>query len=116
MGAYTADLANVSDMQAIRAAGVKIGIDPLGGASVHVWQPLIERYRIDATVVNDAVDPTFRFMTADWDGKIRMDCSSPYAMARLIAMPEHFTLPFPTATHPARHAPVTPPTALLNPT
>ena len=66
----------------IRAAGVRIGIDPLGGAAVHYWQPVIERYNLAATVVNDAVDPTFRFMTVDWDGKIRMDCSSPYAMTR----------------------------------
>ena len=75
-------------MDAIRASGVKIGIDPLGGASVHFWRPIIERYGIAATIVNDTVDPTFRFMTADWDGKIRMDCSSPYAMARLIGMRE----------------------------
>ena len=86
IGPYVADLANVVDMEAIRASGVKIGIDPLGGAAVHYWQPIIERYGIAATVVSDAVDPTFRFMTVDWDGKIRMDCSSPYAMARLIGM------------------------------
>ncbi len=71
-------------MEAIRSAGVRIGIDPLGRRGVHYWQPIIERYGIAATVVNDAVDPTFRFMTVDWDGKIRMDCSSPYAMARLV--------------------------------
>ena len=65
-------------MEAIRSAGVRIGIDPLGGAAVQYWQPIIERYKIAATVVNDAIDPTFRFMTVDWDGKIRMDCSSPY--------------------------------------
>ena len=83
VGPYVADLGNVIDMDAIRSSGVRIGIDPLGGASVHFWQPIIERYGITATVVSDAVDSTFRFMTADWDGKIRMDCSSPYAMARL---------------------------------
>ena len=76
---YVADLANVVDMEAIRASGVTIGIDPLGGAAVRYWQPLIERYGLAATIVNETVDPTFRFMTADWDGKIRMDCSSPYA-------------------------------------
>ena len=64
-------------MEAIRSSGVKIGIDPLGGASVPFWQPIIDRYRITATIVSDAIDPTFRFMTADWDGKVRMDCSSP---------------------------------------
>ena len=83
---YVADLAGVVDMEAIRAAGVKIGIDPLGGAAVGYWQPIIERYRLAADVVSDTVDPTFRFMTVDWDGKIRMDCSSPYAMARLIGV------------------------------
>src|SRR6202171_2970410 len=86
IGPYVADLANVLDLEAIRSAGVRIGIDPLGGAGVRYWQPIIERYRLDATIVSDAVDPTFRFMTVDWDGKIRMDCSSPYAMARLIGM------------------------------
>ena len=82
---YVADLGNAVDLELIKSAGIKIGIDPLGGAAVHYWQPIIARYGINATVVNDAVDPTFRFMTADWDGKIRMDCSSPYAMARLIS-------------------------------
>src|SRR5690349_13583647 len=77
---YVKDLGNVVDLELVREAGVKIGIDPLGGAAVHFWAPIIERYKIDATVVNEAVDPTFRFMTADWDGKVRMDCSSPYAM------------------------------------
>src|SRR4030081_3417542 len=74
IGIYVADLANVVDMEAIRVSGVKIGIDPLGGAAVHFWQPIIERYRLAATIVSDAVDPTFRFMTLDWDGKIRVDC------------------------------------------
>ncbi len=113
--AYTADLTNVVDMEAIRAAGVKIGIDPLGGAGVHVWQPIIERYRIDATVVNDAVDPTFRFMTADWDGKIRMDCSSPYAMTRLIGMRESFDVAFANDTDADRHGIVTRSSGLMNP-
>ena len=83
IAAYTADLINVVDMEAIRSSGLRIGIDPLGGAAVHYWQPIIERYRIDATVVNATVDPTFAFMPLDWDGKIRMDCSSPFAMKKL---------------------------------
>src|SRR5579862_8473193 len=74
--AYVSDLANVVNMEAIRAAGVRVGIDPLGGAGVRYWPSIIERYRINATVVNEAIDPTFRFMSVDWDGKIRMDCSS----------------------------------------
>ncbi|HWG05430.1 MAG TPA: phosphoglucomutase, partial [Beijerinckiaceae bacterium] len=77
---YVDDLINVVDLDAIRSSGVRIGIDPLGGAAVFYWQPIIERYGITATVVNDIVDPAFGFMTLDWDGKIRMDCSSPYAM------------------------------------
>ena len=79
---------------------MKIGIDPLGGAAVRYWQPIIERYGIAATIVSDAVDPTFRFMTVDWDGKIRMDCSSPYAMARLIGMRDNSTSPSPTTPTP----------------
>jgi len=111
---YVADLANVVDMDAIRSAGVKIGIDPLGGAAVHYWQPIIERYQIAATVVNDAVDPTFRFMTVDWDGKIRMDCSSPYAMARLIALRDKFDIAFANDTDADRHGIVCP-SGLMNP-
>lgn len=113
--AYGADLNNVVDMQAVRAAGVKIGIDPLGGAGVHVWQAVIERYRIDATVVNDNVDPTFRFMTADWDGKIRMDCSSPYAMTRLIGIRENFDVAFANDTDADRHGIVTRSSGLMKP-
>jgi phosphoglucomutase len=112
---YVADLANVIDMGAIAASGVRIGIDPLGGASVHFWQPIIERYGIAATIVNDTVDPTFRFMTADWDGKIRMDCSSPYAMARLIGMREQFDIAFANDTDADRHGIVTRSSGLLNP-
>jgi phosphoglucomutase len=115
IGPYVADLANVLDMEAIRAAGVRIGIDPLGGAAVHYWQPIIERYRLDATVVSDAVDPTFRFMTVDWDGKIRMDCSSPYAMARLIGMREKFDVAFANDTDADRHGIVTRSNGLMNP-
>jgi phosphoglucomutase len=112
---YVADLANVVDMDAIAASGVKIGIDPLGGASVHFWQPVIERYGIAATIVNETIDPTFRFMTADWDGKIRMDCSSPYAMARLIGMREQFDIAFANDTDADRHGIVTRSSGLMNP-
>jgi phosphoglucomutase len=102
-------------MDAIRSSGVKIGIDPLGGAGVHYWQPIIERYGIAATVVNTEVDPTFRFMTADWDGKIRMDCSSPYAMARLIGMRDKFDVAFANDTDADRHGIVTRSNGLMNP-
>jgi phosphoglucomutase len=105
---YITDLANVVDLEAVRAAGVRIGIDPLGGAAVHYWAPIIERYGLSATVVNDAVDPTFRFMTVDWDGKIRMDCSSPYAMTRLIAMRDKFDVAFANDTDADRHGIVCP--------
>jgi phosphoglucomutase len=111
---YVADLANVVDMAAIAGSGVRIGIDPLGGAAVHFWAPIIERYRIDATVVNEAVDPTFRFMTADWDGQIRMDCSSPYAMERLVGMREQFDVAFANDTDSDRHGIVCP-SGLMNP-
>jgi len=108
IGPYIADLANVVDMEAIRSSGVRIGIDPLGGAAVQYWEPLIERYKIAATVVNDAIDPTFRFMTVDWDGKIRMDCSSPYAMTRLIALRDKFDVAFANDTDADRHGIVCP--------
>ena len=112
---YVADLANVVDMEAIRSAGVRIGIDPLGGAAVEYWRPVIERYKIAATVVNDAIDPTFRFMTVDWDGKIRMDCSSPYAMTPLIAMRDKFDIAFANDTDSDRHGIVCPSGGLMNP-
>jgi phosphoglucomutase len=115
IGPYVADLADVVDMEAIRGSGVKIGIDPLGGAAVRYWQPIIERYGIAATIVSDAVDPTFRFMTVDWDGKIRMDCSSPYAMARLIGMREKFDIAFANDTDADRHGIVTRSNGLMNP-
>jgi phosphoglucomutase len=115
IGPYVADLANVIDMEAIRTSGVKIGIDPLGGAGVHFWQPIIERYGIAATIVSDTVDPTFRFMTVDWDGKIRMDCSSPYAMARLIGMRDTFDVAFANDTDADRHGIVTRSNGLMNP-
>jgi phosphoglucomutase len=112
---YVADLGNVVDMALVKSSGVKIGIDPLGGAAIHFWQPIIERYGIKATVVNDAVDPTFRFMTADWDGKIRMDCSSPFAMARLIQMRDKFDVAFANDTDADRHGIVTRSSGLMNP-
>ena len=112
---YVADLGNVVDMALIKSAGVKIGIDPLGGAAVHYWQPIIERYGINATIVNTAVEPTFRFMTADWDGKIRMDCSSPFAMASLIGMRDKFVVAFANYTDADRHGIVTRTGGLMNP-
>jgi phosphoglucomutase len=112
---YVADLASVVDLEAVRAAGVRIGIDPLGGAAVQYWQPIIEHYGIAATVVNDAVDPTFGFMTVDWDGKIRMDCSSPYAMTRLIALQDKFDIAFANDTDADRHGIVCPSGGLMNP-
>ena len=115
ISAYVADLANVVDMDAIRASGVKIGIDPLGGAAVHYWQPIIERYGIAATIVSTAVDPTFRFMTADWDGRIRMDCSSPYAMTRLVDMRDRFDVAFANDTDADRHGIVTRSAGLMDP-
>ena len=115
IGPYVADLTNVVDMEAIRAAGVRIGIDPLGGAAIQYWQPMIERYKIAATVVNDAIDPAFRFMTVDWDGKIRMDCSSPYAMTPLVALRDKFDIAFANDTDADRHGIVCPSGGLMNP-
>jgi phosphoglucomutase len=112
---YVADLGNVVDLALVKSSGVRIGIDPLGGAAVHYWQPIIERYGIEATVVNAAIDPTFRFMTADWDGKIRMDCSSPFAMASLIGMRNKFDVAFANDTDADRHGIVTPSGGLMNP-
>src|SRR4029079_9486694 len=112
---YVADLGNAVDMALVKSSGVKIGIDPLGGAAVHYWQPIIEHYGINATIVNDAVDPTFRFMTADWDGKIRMDCSSPFAMASLIGMRDRFDVAFANDTDADRHGIVTRTSGLMNP-
>jgi phosphoglucomutase len=112
---YVADLADILDMEAIRASGVKIGIDPLGGAAVRYWQPIIARYGLNATLIRDEVDPTFRFMTVDWDGKIRMDCSSPYAMAQLIDMRGKFDVAFANDTDADRHGIVTATGGLMNP-
>ncbi|TPQ27752.1 phosphoglucomutase, alpha-D-glucose phosphate-specific [Bradyrhizobium guangdongense] len=112
---YVADLGNVVDLALVKSAGVNIGIDPLGGAAVHYWHPIIARYGLKATVVNEAIDPTFRFMTVDWDGKIRMDCSSPYAMASLIAMRDRFDVAFANDTDADRHGIVTRTGGLMNP-
>jgi phosphoglucomutase len=115
VGPYVGDLGNIVDMALIKSSGVKIGIDPLGGAAVHFWQPIVDRYGIKASVVNDVVDPTFRFMTADWDGKIRMDCSSPFAMASLIQMRDKFDVAFANDTDADRHGIVTRSNGLMNP-
>jgi phosphoglucomutase len=113
--AYVDDLASVIDLDAIRDARVTMGVDPLGGAGVHYWDRIGERYRLRLTVVNHEVDPTFRFMRVDRDGKIRMDCSSPYAMNGLIAMRDRFDVAFACDTDHDRHGIVTPTAGLLNP-
>jgi phosphoglucomutase len=113
--AYLDDLASVIDLDAIRSAGLKIGVDPLGGASVAYWQPLAERYGLELTVVNPKVDPTFAFMTVDHDGKIRMDCSSPHAMAGLVSLKDRFDIAFGLDPDADRHGIVTPSVGLLNP-
>ncbi|MEO6928744.1 MAG: alpha-D-glucose phosphate-specific phosphoglucomutase, partial [Casimicrobiaceae bacterium] len=112
---YVADLANVLDMDVIRRAGVRMGVDPLGGAGVHYWPMIAERYRLDLTVTNEVVDQTFRFMTLDWDGQIRMDPSSPYAMRSLIALRNRFDIAFACDTDHDRHGVVTRSAGLLPP-
>jgi phosphoglucomutase len=113
--AYINDLGNVLDMDAIRGAKINLGVDPLGGAGVHYWGPIAEHYGFNLTVVNEAVDPTFRFMTVDWDGQIRMDPSSPYAMQRLIGLKDRFDIAFACDTDHDRHGIVTRSTGLLPP-
>jgi phosphoglucomutase len=115
LGEYVAALDQVVDLAAIRDAGIRIGADPLGGASVAYWGEIGERYGLDLTVVNPEVDQTFRFMTLDWDGKIRMDCSSPFAMASLIRRQHEFTIATGNDTDSDRHGIVTPDAGLLNP-
>jgi phosphoglucomutase len=115
VAAYVDDLPNVVDIDAIRAARPRLGVDPLGGASLPFWQAIAERHQLDMTIVNQVVDPTFRFMTLDWDGKIRMDCSSPYAMAGLIKLKEQFDVAFGNDADADRHGIVTPGVGLLNP-
>ena len=115
LDAYVRELGQVVDLEAVRGAGVRIGADPLGGASVHYWGAIAERYGLDLTVVNPAVDPTFAFMTLDWDEKIRMDCSSPAAMASLIARQSEFDIATGNDTDADRHGIVTPDGGLMNP-
>jgi phosphoglucomutase len=115
VSAYVNDLGSVLDMDAIRGAQLNVGVDPLGGAGVAYWGRISERYGVPLTVLNDAVDPTFRFMSVDWDGKIRMDCSSPYAMAGLIALKDRFDVAFGCDTDHDRHGVVTRSAGLLNP-
>jgi phosphoglucomutase len=113
--AYIADLGNVIDMDVIRGASISLGVDPLGGAGVHYWEPIADRYGLNLTVVNKAVDPTFRFMTVDWDGQIRMDPSSPYAMQRLIDIKDRFDIAWACDTDHDRHGIVTRSAGLLPP-
>ena len=115
LNAYISDLGNVVDMNVIREAKISLGVDPLGGAGVHYWEPIAERYRLNLTVVNQAVDPTFRFMTVDWDGQIRMDPSSPYAMESLIGLKDRFDIAFACDTDHDRHGIVTHSAGLLPP-
>ncbi len=115
VSAYVDDLPAVIDIAAIRDAGLRLGVDPLGGASLAYWQAIAERHRLDLTVVSDAVDPTFSFVSLDWDGKIRMDCSSPWAMSRLREMAGDFDVAFANDPDADRHGVVTPGAGLLNP-
>jgi phosphoglucomutase len=112
---YVEDLVNAIDMDAIRAAGLKLAVDPLGGAALHYWQPIAERYGLDITITNLAVDPTFGFMTLDHDGQIRMDCSSPYAMAGLVRLKGQFDIAFGNDPDSDRHGIVTRSAGLMNP-
>jgi phosphoglucomutase len=112
---YVKDLRNVVDMEAVRAAGIKLAVDPLGGAAVHYWEPINAIYKLDIAVVNPNVDPTFSFMTVDHDGKIRMDCSSPYAMARLVSLKDRYRVAFANDPDSDRHGIVTPSAGLMNP-
>jgi phosphoglucomutase len=115
VGSYVDDLSSVVDMEVIRGARLKIGVDPLGGAAVAYWRPIVERYGVQVEVVNDTVDPTFGFMPLDWDGKIRMDCSSPHAMAKLISLKTRFDIAFGNDTDSDRHGIVTRGAGLMNP-
>jgi phosphoglucomutase len=115
LSAYISDLANVLDIDSIRGGKVNIGVDPLGGAGVHYWGPIAERYGLNLKVVNEVVDPTFSFMTVDWDGQIRMDPSSPYAMQRLIGLKDRFEIAFACDTDHDRHGIVTRTAGLLPP-
>jgi phosphoglucomutase len=112
---YVEDLQNVVDLEAIRASNIKLGVDPLGGASVVYWGPIRDRYKLNLTIVNSKIDPTFSFMTVDHDGKIRMDCSSPYAMAALVKLKDQYQLAFGNDPDSDRHGIVTPSSGLMNP-
>ncbi len=115
MTGYIGELGTVVDLEAVKAAELRLGVDPLGGAGAAYWARVAERYGLDLTVTNPAIDPTFRFMSLDWDGRIRMDCSSPYAMAGLIALKDKFDVAFACDTDHDRHGIVTPSAGLLNP-
>ena len=112
---YVEDLRNIVDMEAIGAARIRLAVDPLGGAAVHYWEPINSIYKLDIAVVNPRVDPTFAFMTVDHDGVIRMDCSSPYAMARLVGLKDHYRVAFANDPDSDRHGIVTPSAGLMNP-
>ena len=112
---YVKDLRNVVDMDVIRTAGIKLGVDPLGGAAQPYWEPINSIYGLDIAVVNPEIDPTFSFMTLDHDGEIRMDCSSPYAMARLVALKDKYRVAFANDPDADRHGIVTPSEGLINP-
>ncbi|MCM2315043.1 MAG: phosphoglucomutase (alpha-D-glucose-1,6-bisphosphate-dependent) [Thermoanaerobaculia bacterium] len=115
VSSYVGDLGNVVDLEAVKSAGIHVGVDPMGGAGVGYWDAIRERYGIDVDIVNEVVDPTFRFMTLDWDGRIRMDCSSPHAMASLIALRDKFDVAFGNDTDNDRHGIVTKSAGLMNP-
>lgn len=115
IGSYVEDLENIVDMEAIRSCGLKIGVDPMGGAALPFWEPIEKKYRLNINVVNKVVDPTFGFMTLDNDGQIRMDCSSPYAMARLIRLKDKYDIAFGNDPDGDRHGIVTPSHGLMNP-
>ena len=115
LNAYVGDLVSVIDMDVVRGAPIRLGVDPLGGAGVHYWGPIAERYGLNLSVVNDDVDPTFRFMNVDWDGRIRMDPSSPYAMQTLIDQKDRFDVAFACDTDHDRHGIVTRHAGLLPP-
>jgi phosphoglucomutase len=115
VASYVNDLRNVVDLDAVRAAGIALAVDPLGGASLPYWQPIRDTYGLNLTVVNPELDPTFAFMTVDHDGKIRMDCSSPYAMARLVGLKDRYRVAFANDPDSDRHGIVTPSAGLMNP-
>ena len=112
---YVNDLEKIIDLEVIRASGIRLGVDPLGGSNVAYWEPIAARYGLNLTVINPKIDPTFRFMTLDWDGKIRMDCSSPYAMASLVKIKDDYDIAFGNDTDSDRHGIVAPSVGLMNP-